>query len=42
LSIFFLTLILSVLGLLTMAAFDVMLGLLFLQGREEDEEVDFV
>jgi len=41
-SIFFLTLILSVLGLLTMAAFDVMLGLLFLQGREEDEEVDFV
>ena len=41
-SIFFLTLILAVLGLLTMAAFDVMLGLLFLQGREEDGAVDFV
>jgi hypothetical protein len=41
-SIFFLTLMLGVLGLLTMAAFDVMLGILFLQGREEDEEVDFV
>jgi hypothetical protein len=41
-SVFFLTLILSALGLLTMAAFDVMLGILFLSGREEDEEVDFV
>jgi hypothetical protein len=41
-SFFFLTLILGVLGILTMAAFDMMLGILFLQGKEEDEEVDFV
>ncbi len=41
-NIFFLTLILGFLGLLTIAAFDIMLGIMFLQGREEDDAVDFV
>lgn len=40
-SIFFLTLILGTLGLLIMAVFELLLGILFLRG-EEDEEVEFV
>lgn len=40
-SIFFLTLILGTLGLLIMAVFEVLLGILFLH-RDEDEEVEFV
>lgn len=40
-SIFFLTLILGTLGLLVMAVFELLLGILFLRG-EEGEEVEFV